>query len=270
MQLRRRGGEVASTSVQTVDVAAPTAATTKYYGCKVSDHCTDGQKIAISWTDADGCLSDEEFKCDSNCDGSCDQCNESCDDNCNSGCDKDSEGNYCDEHYDYDCRYGCNEDCTTGCDDNCNDNCDGSCDGSCSCKDADAASTRAAASGAVLLAPSPRCSKCCSARLYIPNLRRRTRPPLPPFPSPLLDRRPLSAPASGSSPLLDRLSKSQLLTSQTPRRAPTSSFTATAIAAQSGPAGTAGPRRRLHEARRCAAARDLGRSRGRVEPAGSS
>ena len=144
--------EKASTSVQTVDVAAPTAATTKYYGCKVSDHCTDGQKIAISWTDADGCLSDEEYQCDSNCDGSCDQCNESCDDNCNSGCDEDSEGNYCDEHYDYDCRYGCNEDCTTGCDDNCNDNCDGSCDGSCSCKDADAASTRAAASGAVLLA----------------------------------------------------------------------------------------------------------------------
>ena len=145
--------EKASTSVQTVDVAAPTTvAQTKYYGCKVSDHCTDGQKIAISWTDADGCLSDEEYQCDSNCDGSCDQCNESCDDNCNSGCDEDSEGNYCDEHYDYDCRYGCNEDCTTGCDDNCNDNCDGSCDGSCSCKDADAASTRAAASGAVLLA----------------------------------------------------------------------------------------------------------------------
>ena len=64
--------EKASTSVQTVDVAAPTTvAQTKYYGCKVSDHCTDGQKIAISWTDADGCLSDEKYKCDSNCDENC-------------------------------------------------------------------------------------------------------------------------------------------------------------------------------------------------------
>ena len=64
---------------------------------------------------------------------------------------------------------------------------------------------------------SSRSPRCCSERLYIPNLRRRRRPPLPPFPSPLLDRLPPSAPASGSrSPLLDRLSKSQLLTSQTP------------------------------------------------------
>merc|ERR1712167_399200 len=100
-------------------------------GCAVSSHCEDGQKIAISWTDADGCLSTEEYQCDSNCDGSCDQCNEGCDDSCNEDCD---------------------QNCNMGCDEECNSDCDGSCDGSCSCKDADAASTRVAASGAMLLA----------------------------------------------------------------------------------------------------------------------
>ena len=144
--------EKASTSVQTVDVAAPTtAATTKYFGCAVSSHCEDGQKIAISWTDADGCLSTEEYQCDSNCDGSCDQCNEGCDDSCNEDCDEDSEGNYCDDFYSG-CNYDCDQNCNMGCDEECNSDCDGSCDGSCSCKDADAASTRAAASGAMLLA----------------------------------------------------------------------------------------------------------------------
>ena len=151
--------EKASTSVQTVDVAAPTtAATTKYFGCAVSSHCEDGQKIAISWTDADGCLSDEEYQCDSSCDGSCDECNEGCDDNCNEECNEDSAGNYCDD-WEYGCNYECDgdpdtdrADCNTSCDESCDSNCDGSCDDSCSCKDADAASTRVAASGAMLLA----------------------------------------------------------------------------------------------------------------------
>ena len=40
---------VASSSVQTVDVAAPDAPTTKYYVCEVGSHCDMGQKIAITW-----------------------------------------------------------------------------------------------------------------------------------------------------------------------------------------------------------------------------
>ena len=36
-------------AVQTVNVAAPDTPTTKYYVCTVSDHCDDGQKIAITW-----------------------------------------------------------------------------------------------------------------------------------------------------------------------------------------------------------------------------
>ena len=64
--------EEASTSVKSVVLAAPTsAATTKYYGCSVGSHCDDGQKIAISWTDADGCLSHEKYQCDDNCDENC-------------------------------------------------------------------------------------------------------------------------------------------------------------------------------------------------------
>ena len=43
------GTEVASTEVQTIDVAAPDTPTTKYYICKVGSHCIMGQKIAITW-----------------------------------------------------------------------------------------------------------------------------------------------------------------------------------------------------------------------------
>ena len=46
------GTEVASTSFQTVDVAAPDTPTTRYYICQVGSHCTMGQKIAITWAAA--------------------------------------------------------------------------------------------------------------------------------------------------------------------------------------------------------------------------
>jgi plastocyanin len=144
--------EKASTSVKTVDISpGTTTAQTRYYGCSVGSHCDDGQKIAISWTDADGCLSHENYECDSNCDGSCDECNEGCDDGCNEDCDEDSSGNYC-SSWEYGCNYDCDQNCNTGCDEECNDKCDGSCDDSCSCKDADAAAARAVSSGAALLA----------------------------------------------------------------------------------------------------------------------
>ena len=39
-------------SVQTVDVAAPDAPTTRYYVCAVNDHCEEGQKVAITWAAA--------------------------------------------------------------------------------------------------------------------------------------------------------------------------------------------------------------------------
>ena len=144
--------EKASTSVKTVDISpGTTAAQTRYYGCSVGSHCDDGQKIAISWTDADGCLSHENYECDSNCDGSCDECNEGCDDGCNSDCDEDYEGNYC-SSWEYGCNYDCDSECNSGCDEDCDGSCDGSCDDSCSCKDADAAAARAVSSGAALLA----------------------------------------------------------------------------------------------------------------------
>ena len=50
--------EVASTAVQTVDVAAPSSATTKYYACSVGAHCAAGQKIAITWRDESNVFSD--------------------------------------------------------------------------------------------------------------------------------------------------------------------------------------------------------------------
>ena len=43
------GTEVASTAVQTVDVAAPDTPTIRYFVCTVGSHCTSGQKIAITW-----------------------------------------------------------------------------------------------------------------------------------------------------------------------------------------------------------------------------
>ena len=46
------GTEVASTAVQTVDVAAPDTPTTKYYVCAVEGHCSMGQRIAITWAAA--------------------------------------------------------------------------------------------------------------------------------------------------------------------------------------------------------------------------
>lgn len=46
--------EVAST----VDVAAPSLATTKYYACSVGAHCAAGQKIAITWRDESNVVSD--------------------------------------------------------------------------------------------------------------------------------------------------------------------------------------------------------------------
>ena len=42
--------EVASSSVQTVDVAAPGATpTTKFYVCTIGSHCASGTKVAITW-----------------------------------------------------------------------------------------------------------------------------------------------------------------------------------------------------------------------------
>ena len=78
-----------------------------------------------------------------NCDEDCDECNESCD--------QDYEGNSC-SSWSSGCNYDCDSECNSGCDEDCDGSCDGSCDDSCSCKDADAASPRTAASGAVLLA----------------------------------------------------------------------------------------------------------------------
>ena len=43
------GTLVASSSVQTVDVAAPDTPTTKYYVCQEPGHCDADQKIAITW-----------------------------------------------------------------------------------------------------------------------------------------------------------------------------------------------------------------------------
>ena len=46
------GTLVASSSVQTVDVAAPDTPKTRYFVCTVGSHCTMGQKIAITWAAA--------------------------------------------------------------------------------------------------------------------------------------------------------------------------------------------------------------------------
>ena len=46
------GSEVAPSSVQTVNVAAPDAPTTKYYVCQEPGHCDADQKIAITWAAA--------------------------------------------------------------------------------------------------------------------------------------------------------------------------------------------------------------------------
>ena len=78
--------EHASTSVQTVDIVPATStAQTKYFGCKVSDHCNEGQKVVITWevstpsptmaptlwTDEHGCLSTQKWECDDGCTENC-------------------------------------------------------------------------------------------------------------------------------------------------------------------------------------------------------
>jgi hypothetical protein len=200
--------EKASTSVKTVELSAPTsAATTKYYGCSVGSHCDDGQKIAISWTDADGCLSHEKYQCDGNCD-----------ENCSRPASKSTTPS----HYsslqatatvtrtatsatshatkttrEIPALAGHPAVTTTA---------------TASViravmRTATDPATEAATTVVRARTPTPRrlarqrpepfssrsrSPRCCSEHLYIPNLRRRRRPPLPPFPSPLLDRAEVS------------------------------------------------------------------------------